>query len=68
LAHETALKVAEVQALAHVCHAVGDLAAGPASGSFPCQGMIIAPCSIRSMSEIAVGTTPSLLTRGAGWC
>ena len=65
LAHETALKVAEVQALAHVCHAVGDLAAGPASGSFPCHGMIIAPCSIRSMSEIAVGTTTSLLTRAA---
>jgi len=65
LAHETTLKVADVQALAHTCHGVTDLAAGPASGSFPCHGMIIAPCSIRSMSEIAVGTTTSLLTRAA---
>ena len=65
LAHETTLKVADVQAMAHTCHGVADLAAGPASGSFPCQGMIVAPCSIRRMSEIAVGTTTSLLTRAA---
>jgi 4-hydroxy-3-polyprenylbenzoate decarboxylase len=65
LAHETTLKVAEVQALAHYCHAVGDMAAPPSSGSFRTLGMIVAPCSIRSMSEIAVGTTTTLLTRAA---
>lgn len=65
LAHETALKVAEVQALADVWHPVGDLAAPPSSGSFRTLGMIVAPCSIRSMSEIATGATSTLLTRAA---
>ncbi len=65
LAHETTLKVAEVQALAHRCHAVTDIAAPLASGSFRTIGMIVAPCSIRSMSEIAAGTTSTLLTRAA---
>jgi flavin prenyltransferase len=65
LAHETSLKVAEVQALATHVHAVTDMAAPLASGSFRTGGMIIAPCSMRSMSEIAAGTTSTLLTRAA---
>src|SRR5690348_16551299 len=65
LAHETRLKVAEVQALARHCHAVTDMAAPLASGSFRSLGMIVAPCSIRSMSEIATGATSTLLTRAA---
>ncbi len=65
LAHETRRKVAEVQALAHHCHAIADLAAPLASGSFRTDGMIVAPCSIRSMSEIAAGSTSTLLTRAA---
>jgi 4-hydroxy-3-polyprenylbenzoate decarboxylase len=65
LAHETDYKVAEVQALAHRCYAVTDIAAPIASGSFRTAGMIVAPCSIRSMSEIAHGTTSTLLTRAA---
>ncbi len=65
LAHETRRKVAEVQALAHRCHAIADLAAPLASGSFRTDGMIVAPCSIRSMSEIAAGSTSTLLTRAA---
>ena len=65
LAHETDLKVAEVYALAHHCHAIADMAAPLASGSFRTMGMVVAPCSIRSMSEIAVGTTSTLLTRAA---
>lgn len=65
LAHETRLKVAEVQALAGQCHAVTDMAAPLASGSFRSLGMIVAPCSIRSMSEIATGATSTLLTRAA---
>ena len=65
LAHETRRKVAELQALAHSAYAVSDIAAPIASGSFRTLGMIVAPCSIRSMSEIAHGTTSSLLTRAA---
>jgi flavin prenyltransferase len=65
LAHETGRKVAEVQALAHCAYAVTDIAAAIASGSFRTCGMIVAPCSIRSMAEIAHGTTSTLLTRAA---
>ncbi len=65
LAYETDLKPAEVRALADAVHAAGDLGAGPASGSFRARGMIVAPCSIRSMSEIAAGMTTTLLTRAA---
>ena len=62
---ETDRKPAELRALADVVHAIGDLAAPISSGSFPTLGMIIAPCSIRSMSEIATGVTTTLLTRAA---
>jgi flavin prenyltransferase len=65
LAHETGRKVAEVHALADRAYAVTDIAAAIASGSFRTCGMIVAPCSIRSMSEIAHGTTSTLLTRAA---
>jgi 4-hydroxy-3-polyprenylbenzoate decarboxylase len=46
-------------------HAIKNVGASIASGSFPAMGMIIAPCSVRTMSEIATGTTSSLLTRAA---
>jgi flavin prenyltransferase len=65
LAHETEMKLAEVQALAQHVHAIGDIAAPLASGSFRSLGMIVAPCSVHSMSEIATGTTANLLTRAA---
>ncbi|WP_145749845.1 UbiX family flavin prenyltransferase [Nitrospirillum amazonense] len=65
LAHETDLKPAEVRALADVNHAVADVGAAISSGSFRTLGMVIAPCSIRTMSEIATGVTSSLLTRAA---
>lgn len=65
VAHETTHKVAQVQALAHRTHPIADIAASISSGSFKTMGMIIAPCSIRSMSEIASGVTSSLLTRAA---
>jgi flavin prenyltransferase len=65
LALETDLKPAVVRDRADVVHAIGDLAAPISSGSFKTMGMIVAPCSIRSMSEIACGTTSSLLTRAA---
>ncbi len=65
LAQETSLSLAEVSARADVSHKVGDVGASISSGSFPTLGMIIAPCSVRSMSEIATGVTSSLLTRAA---
>jgi 4-hydroxy-3-polyprenylbenzoate decarboxylase len=65
VAHETDFKVAEIKALAAHVHSPQDIAASIASGSFRTRGMIIAPCSIRSMSEIASGVTSSLLTRAA---
>ena len=65
LALETDLKPADLRARADVVHAIGDLAAPISSGSFKTLGMIIAPCSIRSMSEIATGVTTTLLTRAA---
>jgi 4-hydroxy-3-polyprenylbenzoate decarboxylase len=65
LAYETDWKPADVQALATVRHAVGDVGAAIASGSFRTLGMVIAPCSVRSMSEVATGVTSNLLTRAA---
>jgi flavin prenyltransferase len=64
-AYESVLKIAEVKALAHVTHRIDDMAAAISSGSFCTSGMIIAPCSIRSMAEIATGVTTTLLTRAA---
>ena len=65
LTHETDRTVAEVNAMADVVHKVGDIGASVASGSFRSLGMIIAPCSVRTMSEIASGVTSTLLTRAA---
>src|SRR3954471_16490303 len=65
LALETALKPTDLRARADVVHAIGNLAAPISSGSFPTIGMVVAPCSIRSMAEIATGVTTTLLTRAA---
>jgi 4-hydroxy-3-polyprenylbenzoate decarboxylase len=64
-AYETELKIADVKALADKTHAIDDMAASISSGSFRTMGMIVAPCSMRSMSEIASGVTTTLLTRAA---
>ncbi len=65
LAHETDYKVAQVKSLAHVVHQNSDLGAAISSGSFKTMGMIIAPCSIRTASEIACGITSTLMARAA---
>jgi 4-hydroxy-3-polyprenylbenzoate decarboxylase len=65
LAQETQFSLADLAAKARITHKVGDVSASVASGSFPTLGMIIAPCSVRTMSEIATGVTASLLTRAA---
>lgn len=65
LAFETDFKVADVEALADVVHPNQDIGAACSSGSFKTMGMVIAPCSIKTMSEIATGTTANLLSRSA---
>jgi 4-hydroxy-3-polyprenylbenzoate decarboxylase len=65
LAAETSLKVADVEALADVVHQNTDIAAACSSGSFRTLGMVIAPCSIKTMGEIATGVTPNLISRAA---
>ena len=65
LAYETEFRAKDVRALADHWYPVADVGAAISSGSFQTLGMIIAPCSVRSMAEIATGVTTSLLTRAA---
>ena len=65
LAQECGMKVSDVEKLSRKAHNVDDIGASIASGSFPTLGMIIAPCSIHSLSQIATGVTSNLLTRAA---
>jgi 4-hydroxy-3-polyprenylbenzoate decarboxylase len=65
LAQETDLSVADVNAKADVVHRAADVGAAIASGSFRTLGMVVAPCSVRTMSEIATGVTSTLLSRAA---
>ncbi|MEI9933081.1 MAG: UbiX family flavin prenyltransferase [Rhizomicrobium sp.] len=65
IAYETALKPKQVVAKADQTYAIGDIGAPIASGTFKTLGMIVAPCSVRTMSEIATGVTTTLLSRAA---
>jgi flavin prenyltransferase len=65
LAYELSHKVADVERLADINHRQEDIGDSISSGSFRTMGMIIAPCSIRTLSEIASGVTSTLLTRAA---
>jgi len=65
LLHETEYSVAEIEAMADVVHKPDDIGAAISSGSFRTLGMLVAPCSIRSLSEIASGVTAGLLSRAA---
>ncbi len=65
LAEETDISLEALNAKASVVHRIGDVGATVASGSFRTRGMVVAPCSVRSMSEIASGVTSTLLTRAA---
>jgi 4-hydroxy-3-polyprenylbenzoate decarboxylase len=62
---ELGCPAADIRALADVVHAPGNIGASCSSGSFRTMGMIVAPCSMRSLAEIANGVTSSLLTRAA---
>ena len=63
LGYESSLKATDVYALASVHYRVDNIGAAISSGSFGTMGMIVAPCSIRSLAEIATGATSNLLTR-----
>jgi 4-hydroxy-3-polyprenylbenzoate decarboxylase len=65
IAYETPLKPKQVAAKADHVYAIGDIGAPLASGTFKTKGMIVAPCSVRTMSEIATGVTTTLLSRAA---
>jgi 4-hydroxy-3-polyprenylbenzoate decarboxylase len=65
LAQELGLQLNDLRAKATVLHTVSDIGASIASGSFKSSGMLIAPCSIRTLSEIVSGVTSSLLSRAA---
>jgi 4-hydroxy-3-polyprenylbenzoate decarboxylase len=64
-AYETNLSLTELKSLASVYHPCTDIAASIASGSFRTLGMIVAPCSMNSLAEIAHGVSNNLLTRAA---
>ena len=61
--YETNLSSHELRNLADVVYPIGDVGAAIASGSFKTMGMIVAPCSVKTMSELANGITNNLLTR-----
>ena len=65
LAYETDFTTKDVRALASVNHPNADIGATISSGSFRTMGMVVAPCSIKTMSEIATGVTSTLLSRAA---
>ena len=65
LTQECGRSLESVRALAAVNHSNSDLGAAVSSGSFRTRGMVIVPCSIRTLSDIAYGTTDSLLSRAA---
>ena len=65
LSQELGLTPADLAVKADVTHKLSDVGASIASGSFRALGMIVAPCSVRTLSEIATGVTSSLLTRAA---
>ena len=68
IGYETALKPKAVAARADFHYGVDDIAAPIASGGFRTAGMIVAPCSVKAMSEIATGVTTTLLARAADVC
>lgn len=65
LHQELGLQKADLEAHADMVHAPSDIGATIASGSFRTMGMLVAPCSVKTMSEIATGVTSTLMSRAA---
>lgn len=65
---ELGMKRADVEALAHVVHNVADIGASVASGSFQCAGMVVAPCSMKTLAACALGLADNLIARAADVC
>ncbi len=65
LVQETDFTPAQVEAMAQVVYRPGDIAAAIASGSFPVMGMVVVPCSIKTLSAIAHSYASDLITRAA---
>src|SRR6266446_86382 len=65
MSYETDIKPKAVREMATVFHPIGDVGASISSGSFTTMGMLILPCSVHTMSEIAHGITSNLLSRAA---
>jgi 4-hydroxy-3-polyprenylbenzoate decarboxylase len=65
LAYETDFKAKDLRDMAHEYHPMADIGANISSGSYKTLGMVIVPCSVRTMSEISTGVTASLMTRAA---
>jgi 4-hydroxy-3-polyprenylbenzoate decarboxylase len=65
---ELGLKRGEIEQLAHVVHNVNDIGAAVASGSFQCAGMVVAPCSMKTLAACATGLADNLIARAADVC